>query len=132
MSHAIGIVIIDDHDVVRQALAARLCTERDFEVVAETANVETGLAAVVDKNPDIVLLDPKRTDGRGLELLGRLAQISAGARVVVLTSYTSNWDLWTTHRTGAEYYLLKDIDTAGLVERLRGLMDEPWPPATPK
>ncbi len=77
------------------------------------------------------MLDPKRADGRGLELLGRLAQASAGARVVVLTSYTSNWDRWTTHRTGAEYYLLKDIDTAGLVERLRALLAEPSPPAAP-
>ena len=130
MSDAICIVIIDDHAAVRQALVVRLCEEPDFEVVAAAADVEMGLAAVVDQRPDIVLLDPKRTDGRGLELLSRLAQASPGARVVVLTSYTSNWDLWSTHRTGAEYYLLKDIDSASLVQRLRALMAEPWPPAT--
>lgn len=110
---------------------ARLGAEPDFEVIAGTADVEMGLAAVVDKRADIVLLDPKRADSRGLELLSRLAQVGAGARLVVLTSYTSNWDRWTTHRTGAEYYLLKNIDTAGLIERLRALLAEPWPPAAP-
>jgi DNA-binding NarL/FixJ family response regulator len=123
-------MIMDDHAAVREALVARLGAEPDFEVRAAPVEVDAGLAEVIAWRPQIVLLEPKRADGRGLELLNRVTQAGSGARVVVLTSYTSSWELWGTHRSAAEVYLLKDIDSGRLVERLRAMLVEPpRPPA---
>jgi DNA-binding NarL/FixJ family response regulator len=68
---------------------------------------------------DVVLVDPKRRDGRGLELIQRIAELGKGALLVVLTSYATGLERWTSQKAGASQYLLKDINTEALVDRIR-------------
>lgn len=119
MSGPIRIVIVDDHVEVRQALRYRLGSAPDITVVGDVAEAEVAVNLVRTVRPDVVLVETKRTDGRGLELISWIAESGLGTVVVVLTSYPSEWERWAAHRAGAVNYLLKDIDSCVLIERIR-------------
>ncbi len=119
MSGPLRILIIDDHDDVRHALTARLSSAPGMAVVGETADAEDGLLKTRTLRPDVVVVETKRADGRGLEIVSWIAQSGIGARVIVLTSYPSEWERWAAHRAGAARYLLKDIASPLLIEHIR-------------
>jgi DNA-binding NarL/FixJ family response regulator len=118
MNAPIRVFIIDDHTAVRQALAARLGSAPETVVVGETGDAEEALLQLRGVLPDVVLVETKRSDGRGLEIISWIAQCGAGARVVVLTSYPSEWERWAAYRAGAACYLLKDIGSPQLIEQI--------------
>ncbi len=120
MSGEIRIFIIDDHEVVRQALTARLNAAEGMTVVGETGDAEQGLLQARALRPHVVLVETKRGDGRGLELVSLIARYG-GARVIVLTSYPSEWERWAAYRAGAACYLLKDIGSPQLIEQIRAV-----------
>jgi DNA-binding NarL/FixJ family response regulator len=113
------LLIIDDHDVVREALEARLCDAAELEVVGCTGCWRTGLRDAVRLKPDIVLLETKRADGQGLHALRRLTEQCPCARVIVLTSYPDTEEEAEALRMGAMRYILKDIDTPQLVREIQ-------------
>jgi two-component system response regulator DevR len=119
MSGLLRILIIDDHDDVRHALTARLNSAPGMTVVGETADAEDGLLKTRTLRPEVVVVETKRTDGRGLEIVSWIAQSGIGACVIVLTSYPSEWERWAAHRAGAARYLLKDIGSPLLIEHIR-------------
>ncbi|HLE27836.1 MAG TPA: response regulator transcription factor [Anaerolineales bacterium] len=118
----IKVYLIDDHDAVRQALMARLRTTPGILVVGETGEAEAGLLGVKALRPEVVIIETKRADGRGLEIVSWIAQSGLGAKIVVLTSYPSEWERWAAHRAGAALYLLKDIGSPQLVEQVRSVV----------
>ena len=113
------LLIIDDHDVVREALEARLRDAAELEVVGCTGCWRTGLRDAVRLKPDVVLLETKRADGQGLDALRRLAEQCPRTNVIVLTSYPDAEEQMEAHRIGAENYILKDIDTPQLVREIQ-------------
>jgi DNA-binding NarL/FixJ family response regulator len=123
--------VIDDHQAVRAALVARLRSAPDVVVLGETAEVETARAEIASLNPDVVLLDTKRADGRGFELLNWLLHAAPACRAVVLTAYVSEWERWAVMRAGAAGYALKDIDTAQLLAQIRAAASAPRLAPTP-
>jgi DNA-binding NarL/FixJ family response regulator len=112
------LLIIDEHDAVREALEARLNASTGLEVVGCTGCWEAGLEEAVSKQPDAVLLETKRTDGQGLEALRCLSEQCPSASVVVLTSYVDAGEQEKALQAGAARYLLKDIDTPQLVREI--------------
>jgi DNA-binding NarL/FixJ family response regulator len=116
---SVRILLVDEHAHVRQALRSRLDSAPGLEVVGDVADAETALQLVRALHPELVVIETKRSDGRGLELISWIAQSGLGSVVVVLTSYPSDWERWAAHRAGAVHYLLKDIDTSQLLEHLR-------------
>jgi DNA-binding NarL/FixJ family response regulator len=116
------VYLLDDHVDVRAALAQRLGASADIEVVGHSAGAEEALLAVKALKPDLVLVETKRSDGRGLEIVHWLAHNVPRAVLVVLTSYASDWEEWVAARAGVAAYLLKDIATEALVQRLRELV----------
>lgn len=113
------LLIIDDHDVVREALEARLRDAAELEVVGCTGCWRTGLRDAVQLKPDVVLLETKRADGQGLDALRRLTEQCPQTSVIVLTSYPDAEELTEADRIGAENYILKDIDTPQLVREIQ-------------
>ncbi len=113
------LLIIDDHDGVREALKARLDAMPDVDVVGCTGNWRTGLETALKLEPDVVLLETKRADGQGLEALACLTDECACSDVMVLTSYAEAQEKATAHAQGAVRYLLKDIDTTQLVREIQ-------------
>jgi DNA-binding NarL/FixJ family response regulator len=113
------LLIIDDHDVVREALEARLRDADELEVVGCTGCWRTGLRDAVRLKPDVILLETKRADGQGLTALRRLAEQCPCTSVIVLTSYPDAEEQTEARRIGAESYILKDIDTPQLVREIQ-------------
>jgi DNA-binding NarL/FixJ family response regulator len=113
------LLIIDDHDVVREALEARLRDADELEVVGCTGCWRTGLRDAVRLKPDVVLLETKRADGQGLTALRRLTEQCPCTSVIVLTSYPDAEEQTEARRIGAESYILKDIDTPQLVREIQ-------------
>jgi len=88
-------------------------------VVGGVGDAEEGLLQVHALRPDVVLVETKRADGRGLEIVSWIAHGTVGARVIVLTSYPSEWERWAAYRAGAGSYLLKDIGSPQLIAQIQ-------------
>jgi DNA-binding NarL/FixJ family response regulator len=113
------VLIVDDHDAVRQALETRLRSASEVEVVGCTGCCQEGLHIATELGPDVVLLETKRSDGQGLAILRQLREECPQTRVVVLTSYADPDERRQALREGAIRYLLKDLGSTGLVREIR-------------
>ena len=109
------LLIIDEHEAVRQALISRLQQTGEVEVVGSTGSIEEGLLQVDALRPNVVLLETKRSDGMGLEMCRRIARSHSDTTVVVLTSYEDEEERQAVFMAGAARYILKDIDSAQLL-----------------
>jgi len=113
------LLIIDDHDAVREALEAQLCAVAGVEIVGCTGCWKAGLQETARLNPDVVLLETKRSDGQGLEALRCLTEQCPHTSIVVLTSYPDAEEQMEACRMGAVRYILKNIDTPQLVREIQ-------------
>jgi two-component system NarL family response regulator len=116
MPDKIRVLIVDDHKVVRVGLATMIGRERDMEVVAEAADGPAALAAYATHKPDVVLLDLRLPDMGGAEIITRLRKSDPQAKVIVLTSYDSDEDIFRAVEAGARGYLLKGAFPEGILE----------------
>jgi DNA-binding NarL/FixJ family response regulator len=116
MPERIRVLIVDDHRVVRVGLAAMIARERDMEVVGEAADGPSALAAYATHRPDVVLLDLRMPDMNGAEIITRLRKSDPQAKVIVLTSYDSDEDIFRAVEAGARGYLLKGAFPEGILE----------------
>ena len=120
---SVTLYIVDEHRSVRTALAERLERVENMHVVGHTGDASEGIDQVRSREPDVVLIEVKRKDGMGLELLRQVTTLPQRPRVAVLTSYPSDWEEEAACRAGADYYLLKDIDLDELIGRIVSLVD---------
>lgn len=116
------VLIIDDHDAVRQALEARLRSAQGVEVVGCTGCWQEGVHMAVEHLPDVILMETKRSDGQGLAALRRLRAECPRACVVVLTSYPDPEERRQALQAGAVRYLLKEIGSSFLVQEIHTLI----------
>ncbi len=121
-----SILIVDDHEVVRNGIRAYLGTLPEFHVVGEAVSGEEAISMVAELIPDIVLLDLIMPPGMdGVEATRRIKQISPRTQVVVLTSYHEDVHIFPALKAGAIAYILKDMKMDKLVEVLhRALQGE--------
>jgi DNA-binding NarL/FixJ family response regulator len=115
---AARIYIVDEHPSVRLALVDRLGHAPDIQVIGHTGDAETVIADIQQSKPDIVLVEVKRSDGMGLEIIRQVATMKEAPRAVVLTSYGASWEHEAARRAGAVGYLLKDIDSEELIRQI--------------
>ena len=108
--------IIDDRESVRNALAQRLSRVPGIHVVGSAGTSLDGVTLIGATRPDVVLIDPKLADGGGLDALRRIRAENPFVRVIVLTSYLDDFERQVALKLGVERYLLKNIDSQGLVE----------------
>jgi DNA-binding NarL/FixJ family response regulator len=120
---AVRVYIIDEHASVRSALAERLGRSDDLKIIGHGGEVGQILSDIKSGQPDLVLLEVKRKDGMGLELLRQLSQLRGAPRLAVLTSYPSEWEEEAALRAGAERYLLKNIDSEDLIATIAEMID---------
>ena len=112
------LLIIDDRETVRQALEARLRHAPEIELVGSTGSSEEGVRAALDLAPDIVLLEIKMADGKGLDTCRRITQANPSTAVIVLTSYVDEDERQAAFQAGASSYVLKDIDSQRLIRAI--------------
>ncbi|MBN1956255.1 MAG: response regulator transcription factor [Anaerolineae bacterium] len=113
------VLIIDEHDAVRQALQDRLAANIDVEVVGCTACWQEGLNLAAEKKPDVILLETKRSDGQGMTALHQLRAQFPAVCILILTSYPEPEEREKALEGGAAGYLLKDIGSARLLQEIR-------------
>jgi two-component system nitrate/nitrite response regulator NarL len=114
------VLIIDDHALFRVGLQG-LLEQRGIEVADAVASGIEGIQCVSELKPDIVLLDLRMPDMGGLEVLQKLKEKEPGIPVVMLTTSNEETDLIKSLRSGAQGYLLKDMEPDELVSALRDI-----------
>ena len=114
----IRILIVDDHPVVRKGTRAMLETEPDLEIAGEAKNGLEAVEAYRQARPDVVLMDLVMPVMDGVEAIGKIREIDARARVLVLTSFTTDEKVFSAIRAGAAGYLLKDTDPDDLLRAI--------------
>lgn len=116
---AIRILLVDDHHIVRQGLAALLNTVPGFLVIAEASDGEQAIALWREHRPDVTLMDLRLPKLNGVAAIERIREEFAGARVIVLTTFDGDEDIYRAMQAGAKGYLLKGMDLAELTDAIR-------------
>ncbi|MFV2062154.1 MAG: response regulator [Chloroflexota bacterium] len=115
------LLVVDDHEVVRQGLAALLNRRDAFQVVAEAGTVAEALSAAERFKPDLVIMDIRLPDGSGIEACREIRSEHPETRVVMLTSYPDEEAVLSAIVAGASGYLLKQIRARDLVSALEAV-----------
>jgi NarL family two-component system response regulator LiaR len=119
MTDPITVLIVDDHEVVRQGVHAFLETQPDLTVVGEAESGKAGVHLATDHAPDVVLMDLVMPGMDGVEATRLVKQASPRTQVIVLTSYHQDEHIFPAIRAGALSYLLKDVGPEELVDAVR-------------
>lgn len=115
----IRVLIVDDHPVVREGLAAMLSTQRDFLVVGEAADGAEAEAKVEELSPDVVLMDLEMPKVEGPEAIRRIRARHPEARMLVLTAYDTDERILDAVQAGAQGYMLKGAPREELFRAIR-------------
>jgi DNA-binding NarL/FixJ family response regulator len=104
----IGVLIVDDHPVVRDGLRGMFAGDERFTVLGEAGNGHEALAVAGSVDPDVVLMDLRMPEMDGVSTIRALKERGSRARVLVLTTYDTDSDVLPAIKAGATGYLLKD------------------------
>ncbi|MGE5552910.1 MAG: response regulator transcription factor [Betaproteobacteria bacterium] len=119
MSSNIRIVLVDDHAVVREGLAAVLGRSPGLEVVGEAGSAAEAIEVTGQTQPDVVVMDIRMPGGSGIDACREIAFRWPQVRILVLTSYADDEAVLSSIVAGAAGYVLKQVGSQGLVEAIR-------------
>ena len=125
------ILLADDHEVVREGLASILKRRTDeFDVVAEADNGEEAVALWRQHRPDVGVLDLRMPKLDGVGTIRAIRSMDPEARLMILTTYDTDEDIYQGLRAGAKGYLLKDSDRQELLDAIRAVArGQSWIPS---
>jgi len=117
----IRILLVEDSVLVREGIRTVLAAAdpSDLAVVGEAGTVAAAIAACDRLRPDVVLLDIRLPDGHGFTACREMLQRHPGTRVIVLTSHSNDNFVYEAVTAGAQGYLMKEVDPAGLIQAVR-------------
>jgi DNA-binding NarL/FixJ family response regulator len=117
----IRIIVVDDQAVVRQGFVSLIGTVADMRVVAEGTNGREAVALYREHRPDVVLMDLRMPEMGGVEAIAALRREFSDAKVIVLTTYDGDEDIYRSLQAGAQGYLLKDMFFEELESAIRAV-----------
>jgi DNA-binding NarL/FixJ family response regulator len=117
----IRVIVVDDHPLFRQGVVGLLATVPDVEVVASSADGESGVRQSIELRPDVVLMDLNLPDLPGLEATRRIAAAAPEVAVLVLTMVDDDDSVLATLRVGARGYILKGADQDEVLAAIRAV-----------
>lgn len=120
-SAPLRLLVVDDHPVVRAGVVALLEREPDFEVVAEAADGETAVQLFAIHQPDVAILDLGLPGMSGVGAIVEIRRRFPAARIVVLTVFDGDEDIYRALEAGARAYLLKDTSREELAATVRAV-----------
>lgn len=115
----ITILIVDDHPVVRAGLASMLGTQESLKVVGAAWNGQEAFALIERHHPQVMLLDLRMPGMNGIETLQALRALSNPPRVLVLTNFETDEDVYRAVRAGAQGYLVKSTTQQEMIEAIK-------------
>jgi len=115
----IRVFCVDDHRVMLEGLALLIGRQADMEVVGSATNGEQAIDLVARMKPDVTLMDLQLPGVSGLDAIRKIRQSDPHARIVVLTMYQGDEDIYRALEAGAATYLLKDALSEDLVRVIR-------------
>jgi len=118
MTETIRILIADDHAVVRQGIKAFLLTKQGIEVIGEAADGAEAVRLAMELQPDVILMDLIMPNVDGIEAVRRIRAAQPNARILVLTSFATDDQVFPAIKAGALGYLLKDSSPGDLVQAI--------------
>ena len=121
----ISILLVDDHQLIREGLRRAFERTTDCQVVAEAASVGEGLAQQDHHHANVVITDLRLPDGSGLDLVRVLRKAEPDLGLVVLTMYPSDEQLFLAIDAGASAFLAKDLPSDEVVRVARGAAFSP-------
>jgi two-component system, NarL family, response regulator DevR len=117
----IRLMIIDDHEMVREGLKAILVNEPDFSIVGDAANAEGALKLIKRLRPDIVLLDVRLPGVSGIEVCRIVTEQYPETAVIILTTFTDEQLIAQCIQAGAKGFILKDVERFDLKRAIRAV-----------
>ncbi|MBE7385131.1 MAG: response regulator transcription factor [Leptolyngbya sp. SIO1E4] len=115
----IRVLIADDHPIVRNGLILMLRYSADLEIVGEASTGKEAVELYRQQQPDVVLMDLRMPEMGGVEAIAIIRQEFSNARILVLSTYDYDEDIYQGLQAGARGYLLKDISMEVLHEAIR-------------
>jgi DNA-binding NarL/FixJ family response regulator len=115
----IRVLVVEDHNVVRQGLVALLNLVEGIQVVGEAADGGGAITQFREHRPDVTLIDLRLPKMGGVEVIRRVRADTPQARFIVLTTYDGDEDIYRALKSGAKAYLLKGMTTEELIATIR-------------
>ena len=119
------VLLIDDHELIRQGLAGAFAQAEGFEVAGQAGTVASGIALAEEILPDVVVTDVRLPDGSGLDLVRALRKVNREMGLVVLTMYAGDEQLFAAMDAGASAFVGKDAPTATVISAARQAVVSP-------
>jgi len=116
------VLLVDDHALFREGLAALLSTQEGIEIVGEAASGEEALEKARELLPDVILMDILMPGMGGLDATRKIKEEMPHTRIVMLTVSEEEDDLFEAIKAGAEGYLLKTVKSRDLIDMLLGVL----------
>jgi two-component system, NarL family, response regulator DevR len=117
----IRLLIIDDHEMVREGLKAMLTAEPDFEIVGDAANAEQAFELIERLHPDVILLDVRLPGASGIDVCRTVTERYPETAVIILTTFSDETLVAQCIQAGARGFIVKDIERFDLKRSIRAV-----------
>ena len=119
MSEKITVLLIDDHELIRNGLGAVLDLEDDLDVVATAGSVSEGIERWRQYQPDVVITDLQMQDGTGLDVVRTIRKESDKVGLIVLTMHSGDEQIFAAMQAGASGFVGKDAPSTEVIKTAR-------------
>jgi two-component system, NarL family, response regulator len=120
----IRVILADDHPVVRNGLAAMVDQQADMEVVAEAGDGDEAVALYKQFHPDVMVLDLRMPRRDGVTVVQDVLALNPKARLLIMTTYDGDEDIFRCLSQGAKGYLLKDAPRQEILSAIRAVSED--------
>ena len=115
------VMLVDDHEIVRDGIRAMLASQDDVVVTAEAGTVREAVDEAERTRPDVVVMDVRLADGSGIEATREIRANHPATRVLMLTSFADDEALFASIMAGASGYVLKQVKSGDLMRAIRAV-----------
>lgn len=117
----IRLLLLDDHEIVRDGLASIVAQQTDLQIVAQARTAEHALLLVRQQRPDVCLVDLRLPGMSGAEFIAAARQEAPAGKYIVLTTFDADQDIFEAFRAGAHAYVLKDCFRSEIIATIRAV-----------
>lgn len=115
----ISVAVVDDHEMVRKGIISYLATEAGIKVIGEAESGNEAVKLVLNERPEIVLMDLLMENGNGIEATREILKSYPGCKIIIITSYYDDEQVFPAIEAGAFSYMLKTANAAEVVNAIK-------------